>query len=309
LLEIKRKKERMSITIIQSKDESLAKRFFELNVSGAVEFICEPADWSKVLVSQNSLFAITKPEAFCFYNMLDKKFTKEVTALEKQASTQKLFFLQFGKAKVSAPKWLMSHAKVYDLDQLARSFSFWQKIAAKIKVDIDYDEWQKATAILGKKTHFLFSVLEQKSLAPQYPLDFFVANWPEGNIFKLIDAIDQKNSAEALRILQLFWQTEEKPGLIWNMLVRHFVQLKQIKDGAKVAMHPYARSQAQKALSHYQGEELTKILDRLSSLDIKSKTGYLEGNQKERELIYLLLFSQLFLAAQSEPPVFWQPEI
>lgn len=302
------KQNKFMITIIQSKNESMAKLFFELNVAGEVDFIREGQDFSKILVNQNPLFAAKKKKIFCFLNMLDKKFAKELTALEKSALENKLFFLQFGKAKIFLPQWAKKQIKIYDLDKLSSNFSFWQKIASKVGVVIDYDEWQKANLILGSRNHFMFSILGQKKLAPKYSLDFFVINWSEGNIFKLLEAIDQKNSLETLRILQLFWQRDEDPVLVWNIIVRHFIQLKQIKDEVKISIHPYAASQLKKVLVNYKRTEIEQILINLLKLDVKAKTGYLEGKQKGRELIYFLLFSLLFSPSPVWQPEFWQPE-
>lgn len=299
----------MPIVIIQSKNESMAKRFFELNIKGEVDFIREPQDFTKVLIRQNSLFSRNSKKVFCFINMLNKKFANELTTLEKQDSNNKLFFLQFVNGKIFMPFWVKKQAKIYDLDQLSRSFSFWQKVAIKMEVKIEYEEWQRAITILGNRYHLLFSALEQKRIVPKYKLDFFVQNWPEGNIFKLVDALDHKNASEALRILQFFWQRDEDPGLILNTIARHFIQLQQVKNGAKIAIHPYALIQLKKAIVYYKKGEIEQILTYLLKLDIKSKTGYLESSQKNRELIYFLFFSLLFLSAQSWQPAFWQPEI
>jgi DNA polymerase III delta subunit len=287
----------MAITIIQSKDEAMAKRFFELNIKSDFELIENQADWLKILTTQESLFSNQKAiNTFCFINMLRSNFKKELDALKKHEGGRKFLFLEYslGKEKKYTPSFIRQEARVIDLDKLSKGFSFWQKVATKMGVKIEFSEWQEAINLIGNRLALLFSVLEQKQIVPKYKLDFFLSRFPEGNIFKFIDAVDKKDASAVFHWLHLFWVSEEKPGLIWNQLVRYFVNLGQLSEGLEPKIHPYALMQLKKSIVYYPRDELRELLRKLLDFDTKLKTGFLDSNDKEREVIYLLLFSWLF---------------
>ncbi len=103
------------------------------------------------------------------------------------------------------------------------------------------------------------------------------------NIFNLIDAIDDGNKEKAFKVYNELLKIGEDEIKIINMLAKNYRlifqvkilglnhNLKEIKDITKA--HQYAISKAQSKSYNYTLDELKLILQKLSMIDIRIKTG------------------------------------
>ncbi|SHG89154.1 DNA polymerase III subunit delta [Tepidibacter thalassicus] len=109
----------------------------------------------------------------------------------------------------------------------------------------------------------------------------------ENDIFKLIDAIGNKNSSLSMKILNDMILEGESPLMILNMIGRQFriiIQSKQLKKmgysstviSQKINVHPYVVSKALNQGMNFDNEIIVKILNEVLNADFSIKNGLIK---------------------------------
>ena len=108
----------------------------------------------------------------------------------------------------------------------------------------------------------------------------------EASIFDMVDAIGQKNSAEATRLLRELERDGAAPLYLLAMIVRQFRILVQVTDlqdsgldkyeiGTKIGLHHYPTGKAMQQSRRWRMDALLAAYDRLLETDLAIKTGKL----------------------------------
>ncbi|MCB0203374.1 MAG: DNA polymerase III subunit delta [Anaerolineae bacterium] len=108
----------------------------------------------------------------------------------------------------------------------------------------------------------------------------------EASIFDMVDAIGQKNSAEATRLLRELERDGAAPLYLLAMIVRQFRILVQVTDlqdsgldkyeiGSKIGLHHYPTGKAMQQSRRWRMDALLAAYDRLLETDLAIKTGKL----------------------------------
>jgi DNA polymerase-3 subunit delta len=106
----------------------------------------------------------------------------------------------------------------------------------------------------------------------------------EANIFDMVDAIGQQDSASALRLLRELERDGAVPLYLLSMIVRQFRILVQVSDqmargfskqqiAKNIGLHPYPTEKAMGQSRNWRSTELTAAYDRLLATDLAIKTG------------------------------------
>lgn len=118
------------------------------------------------------------------------------------------------------------------------------------------------------------------------------------SIFKLTDAVAQKNRKQSLKTFEILRESGEDLGKIFFMIVRHFRILLQVNDlitkgenqfsiTKKLQQHPYVIQKTSEQSKNFNETKLEKIYKELLQIDIKIKSGLIKnfaGDNREFEL-------------------------
>lgn len=115
-------------------------------------------------------------------------------------------------------------------------------------------------------------------------VDEMVAKTLEQNIFTLVDKVVNRKIDDALKIFYDLLRQNEEPIKITSLITRQFRIIFQAKILTKqgvpqgelskrLGLHPYAVKIAVQQSSQFQEDELMDILNKLSDMDYKMKTG------------------------------------
>lgn len=128
----------------------------------------------------------------------------------------------------------------------------------------------------------------------------------EASIFKLTDAVGQKNPAEAIRLLHQLLNKGEEIPMIFGMIARQIRLLLQISDversglhsstqiAAKIKQHPYAVKMMMAQTKNFEPAELQAMHDQLLHIDRGIKTGDIKSAAPE-QTEYLLAIEKLLV--------------
>jgi DNA polymerase-3 subunit delta len=108
----------------------------------------------------------------------------------------------------------------------------------------------------------------------------------EANIFDMVDAIGQKDTAKALQLLRELQRDGAAPLYLLAMIVRQFRILVQVSDqmtqnlspdaiAKKIGLHPYPTQKAMQQSRRWRMADLEAAYDRLLETDLAIKTGKL----------------------------------
>ncbi|MEZ4770331.1 MAG: DNA polymerase III subunit delta [Caldilineales bacterium] len=108
----------------------------------------------------------------------------------------------------------------------------------------------------------------------------------EASIFDMVDAIGQKNSAEAARLLRELERDGAAPLYLLAMITRQFRILVQVSDlqgsglnkyeiGSKIGLHHFPTGKAMQQSRRWRMDDLLAAYDRLLETDLAIKTGKL----------------------------------
>ncbi len=111
----------------------------------------------------------------------------------------------------------------------------------------------------------------------------------EASIFDMVDALGNRRTSTAFRLLAQMRQQGAHPLYLLTMIVRQYRILLQVKDYASqgmtvqeiastIKLHPYPTEKAMRQARHYTMDQLQRIYDRLLATDVAIKTGQLEAN-------------------------------
>lgn len=143
---------------------------------------------------------------------------------------------------------------------------------------VSNDLWQ-----LNSEIEKLINFRQEKIITRQ-DIQNFVKGKIDENIFKLTDAIGSKNTTSAIKIFNELSRSSLEAQYIFNMIIRHFKILIQVKDfsdrgqnnyhdiATQISQHPFA---VQKALAQSRAftlDGLKNIYHNLLKIDQKVKT-------------------------------------
>ncbi len=111
----------------------------------------------------------------------------------------------------------------------------------------------------------------------------------EASIFDMVDALGNRRTAVAFRLLAQMRSQGAHPLYLLTMIVRQYRILLQVKDyvgrgmrkdeiASAIHLHPYPTSKAMTQSRNYTPRQLESIYDRLLETDVAIKTGKLEAN-------------------------------
>lgn len=118
------------------------------------------------------------------------------------------------------------------------------------------------------------------------------------SIFKLTDAVAQKNAKQSLQTFKILRESGEDPIKIFFMIVRHFRILIQVHEminkgeksftiTKKLKQHPFVIQKSSSQSKNFTRENLEEIYKRLLEIDIRTKTGKIKkykSDNREFEL-------------------------
>ena len=128
----------------------------------------------------------------------------------------------------------------------------------------------------------------------------------EASIFKLTDALGQKKSDEAIRILHQLVDKGEEIPMIFGMIARQTRLLIQIRDAessglrssaqiaTKIKQHPYAVKMMMAKIKNFEPAELKAMHEQLVRIDREVKTGEIKSVQPE-QTEYLLAIEKFLV--------------
>lgn len=128
--------------------------------------------------------------------------------------------------------------------------------------------------------------LRDASLSAQHDIrtndiELLVTSQVESDIFKMIDAIGNKNLKVALRENQKLLQNGQNELYILSMIVYQYRNLLIVKDSIerreRVAMHPYVYQKTLAQARNFSFEDLKKDYQTLLNFDIAIKTGKMDS--------------------------------
>ncbi len=111
----------------------------------------------------------------------------------------------------------------------------------------------------------------------------------EASIFEMVDALGNRRTAAAFRLLAQMRNQGAHPLYLLTMIVRQYRILLQVKDymsqglrkdeiASALRLHPYPTQKAMAQSRNYTPRQLESIYDRLLETDVAIKTGQLEAN-------------------------------
>ncbi len=111
----------------------------------------------------------------------------------------------------------------------------------------------------------------------------------EASIFDMVDALGNRRTAQAFRLLAQMRNQGAHPLYLLTMIVRQYRILLKVKDYASrgmrkdeiasaIKLHPYPTQKAMAQARNYTPAQLESIYDRLLETDVAIKTGKLEAN-------------------------------
>lgn len=110
----------------------------------------------------------------------------------------------------------------------------------------------------------------------------------EANIFDMVDALGNRQTQQALRLLVQLHNEGAHPLYLLTMIVRQYRILLQVKDLARqglgpdaiaqrLGLHPFPTGKALTQAQRYTTQQLGSIYDRLLETDVAIKTGKMEA--------------------------------
>ncbi|MBU0671192.1 MAG: DNA polymerase III subunit delta [Patescibacteria group bacterium] len=102
----------------------------------------------------------------------------------------------------------------------------------------------------------------------------FVPSAVDDNIFNFTDALSQKNSAMALKLLHDQFKSGANEFFLLTMIARQIKILLQVKEtnGQGLDLHPFVIKKSLTQINKFELNDLRKLLDKLVDIDLKMKT-------------------------------------
>lgn len=179
--------------------------------------------------------------------------------------------------------------------------------AKKLLEQVGPDLWS-----LENEIQKLGAYCRNRAVTPQ-DIELLIAPNLTTSIFKMTDAISQKNVEQAIKIFHLLTENAEPIMTIFAMLARHFRLLLLINDLKKQnyrtneiygemkkydpKAHPYAISIATGQAQNFKMEELKKIYELLLKLDLDMKTGEIQQETDSDKKSAMLAIEKFILCS------------
>ncbi len=288
----------MAVLIFHGQDEFLVSeiaRLMSQRLKGERMTVENEEDWSDLRFRQEGLFDQGQKRVLIFKNQLRSKNQKLLEGLRRWIKEDNLVFVEVvpKKATFYCPTFLKKEARFYDVDKLARQYTFWKKIAYKVGTDLSYDEFREAMSILGPHLALLWTVIQQKALAGK-PIKELLRDWTWGDIFRFLESFHRGAPTNIFKEIRLLYLNGVDAYKVWYTLVSEFVRLYQLKHGLQLDLHRFVQQKLKERLSLYETAELETILQQMFDLDLKLKTGYFGRASGKKEGGWEVILSFVF---------------
>jgi len=167
--------------------------------------------------------------------------------------------------------------------------------AKEINIRLDRGVAEDLATFVGPNLRLLNSELEKLALyagnrsITKADLALMCPYAREASIFDMVDALGNRHTATAFRLLAQMRNQGAHPLYLLTMIVRQYRILLQVKDYAErglrkgeiasaLKLHPYPTQKAMSQARNYTPRQLESIYDRLLETDVAIKTGKLEAN-------------------------------
>ncbi|MBD3282332.1 MAG: DNA polymerase III subunit delta [Candidatus Portnoybacteria bacterium] len=244
------------------------------------------------MFEQNKLIIIENPFSL---NKEEQKRIIEILKQTKENTTTMLWTEETDK-KTSLFKHLIKNSKTTEYSPLegAKLKTWIQDYIKKEKIKIEPKALTKIIEFTGNDLWRITNELEKLSTyknnkeIKEEDIDKLIKPKIDIDIFKLIDAMAQKNKAKAIFMTRQYLEKGENEQYLLSMLAYQFRNILKVKEykpqgfnyqaGAKkLKMHPFVFKKTTQTARNFSPEELKKIYSFLLAIDLDLKTGKIEA--------------------------------
>jgi DNA polymerase-3 subunit delta len=257
---------------------------FATNI-GTIPFLCE----KRLIIIKNFLSTANREDQKSIATTLEKAppfcilVFHETSAPDKVASLYKKI-KKIGKIEefkhltpLELTNWILKQAK-------SQNINISRVTANYLSLHCGSELWRISSELEKLKTFANNQEITQEMI------DEFVTPSLSASIFKLTDAISEKNPKVSIRTLETLKETGEELTRIFFMIVRHFRILLQVHEMAskgenqysitkKLKQHPFVIQKTLSQSKNFTQEQLEKIYAALLQIDIDFKTGIIKSYQ------------------------------
>ena len=222
----------------------------------------------------------------------DRLIESILAIIEKSSSEDIIYFWEEEKVRVNTKylKFFSKNAAVEEYDELnKRSFATW------LKEELDNNGLKMDPTLqklLAEKTNYdperCANEIKKLKLDPESDLRY-VTDTLERDIWALIDAINHKDRAQSMSILENLYKQNNDPNYILSMLARNLrimTLAKYLNDQRKsfkeicsiLRIPPFTLPSILDSSKGYEWKNIQQIYKKLANLDQQIKTGKIDGN-------------------------------
>ncbi len=222
----------------------------------------------------------------------DRLIESILAIIEKDSSEDIIYFWEEEKVRVNTKylKFFSKNAAVEEYDELnKRSFATW------LKEELDNNGLKMDPTLqklLAEKTNYdperCANEIKKLKLDPESDLRY-VTDTLERDIWALIDAINHKDKAQSMSILENLYKQNNDPNYILSMLARNLrimTLAKYLNDQRKsfkeicsiLRIPPFTLPSILDSSKGYEWKNIQQIYKKLANLDQQIKTGKIDGN-------------------------------
>jgi len=222
----------------------------------------------------------------------DRLIESILAIIEKSSSEDIIYFWEEEKVRVNTKylKFFSKNAAVEEYDELnKRSFATW------LKEELDNNGLKMDPTLqklLAEKTNYdperCANEIKKLKLDPESDLRY-VTDTLERDIWALIDAINHKDRAQSMSILENLYKQNNDPNFILSMLARNLrimTLAKYLNDQRKsfkeicsiLRIPPFTLPSILDSSKGYEWKNIQQIYKKLANLDQQIKTGKIDGN-------------------------------
>lgn len=222
----------------------------------------------------------------------DRLIESILAIIEKDSSEDIIYFWEEEKVRVNTKylKFFSKNAAVEEYDELnKRSFATW------LKEELDNNGLKMDPTLqklLAEKTNYdperCANEIKKLKLDPESDLRY-VTDTLERDIWALIDAINHKDKAQSMSILENLYKQNNDPNYILSMLARNLrimTLAKYLNDQRNsfkeicsiLRIPPFTLPSILDSSKGYEWKNIQQIYKKLANLDQQIKTGKIDGN-------------------------------
>ena len=222
----------------------------------------------------------------------DRLIESILAIIEKDSYEDIIYFWEEEKVRVNTKylKFFSKNAAVEEYDELnKRSFATW------LKEELDNNGLKMDPTLqklLAEKTNYdpekCANEIKKLKLDPESDLRY-VTDTLERDIWALIDAINHKDKAQSMSILENLYKQNNDPNYILSMLARNLrimTLAKYLNDQRKsfkeicsiLRIPPFTLPSILDSSKGYEWKNIQQIYKKLANLDQQIKTGKIDGN-------------------------------